>query len=1267
MNIFFTKISGKGRIFPQTFLLVILWVFFIPNTVSADCWTSDLSEEDQLAMARQTFADGVYSASSETAKCYLDEFSNGKAREEMFFLRAEALRKGGDLKASIKAYNELKKNYPKSKSYLDNAMLKQGISLAQNRNFPLAISTLQLLLNDYPKSKFRDEAHYWLGYSKSFNAELLQKKSRKKAVREYQASIKHFKTGDPKSLTQKQRQERWYLIGHSWWFLDDFSKAAEAWTNYLKDTNYNNQEQALKLKYRLASKFQQVKKFAVSETWFERIVTEHPNSKLAPISSFWRAEMAYAASIQKAKIITPKSSRRIVKLYKAYLRQKNKEHQALTYFRIGILEQNNEPLESISAFKNYLNTEDKMFKNEVQYRLAFLYIDSKQPKKAIKIFNEYLKTKDKIYLDEVQYRLGYLYVENKQLKKAIKTFNIYLNRDEAKHDEEIQIRLGYLYIETKQLKKAIQIFEKYINRKDAQHLAEVQIRLGYLYIETKQLKKAIKIFKTYLASGDKEHKAEIQIRLGYLYIENKQIKNAIQIFEKYLSSDHKEHSIEIKLRVAYLYVETKQNFLAISMLEKVRAHPDYQNNIELLQTLTVLYKETVSKEKYVQFLASVSSDQKLKEQVRQKFKSQLILTYYDQKNCKKLLVELNNKPGYLEKTKQLNPKEWQHLMFLKGSCLLETKKWKEARIVFRQTRESKKYRQQSIEMLLEAHRQLEDWKAITWEFEEIFDSESPPMTIQYFQLWMFAAQRRTDFQRLDRIKIISERWANNFPEDKQNLSNINQYLSRTQIRELSNQGKWKEISTYIRNEVASNNLTLDEEFFSQLLFAEQKMGNWQGILSAYTLLSTYDKIRAEKIDALVDRAKAAKNLGKDNLSVEYYKKALEIQPENEKEKKQQEEIRGFLAMDAFQKLVKKGEWDKVSKIIRQEVKAKKRILDDKNFNLLLYAENQKSGDKKYNGILNAYALLKIHDKKKAITVEGFIDQAKAAENLGKKKLSQKFYSQVSKLIHQEVKAKKRSLDDKNFELLLYTENKKTPRQKYNGILDAYALLAKIDKKKTLTIDALIDQGYAAEKLGGYKRAKGYYKRALNKVNDKNVELVMQLVGELTKLYERSKDYKSLVQIYKRAYKVLKKNSNTKREYQTYAYLIGYHQLTHLKQNNNARIWMMRADGGGTSNQELEAGYWVAKLDINAGKNTKALKRLKELAGRKIPKNSAIYAQINFELGTLYHSKENWKSALMHYRFVSNANVPNQLKALKSDAKQNANDIDNYLKSVDSLD
>jgi len=1320
------KVTPKLRFWSIFSLLTSLFFYLVTGTASAQCLTSGLTEDEQLAMTKGLFEDELFSASSESSKCFLEEFKDSAAREEIFFLRAEALRKGGDLQGAIKAYDELKKNFPSSKTYLDNSMLQKGISLALTRNYTASIRTLKLLLLDFPTTKYRDEALYWLGYAASFQAESLRKKNNKDALLFYQESTLHFVKVEPELLNLKQQQERLHLMGRSWWFLKDFTKAEEAWSQYLKNSKSIKPEQALNLKYQLATGFQQEKNYKKAERWFARILTMHPDSKLAVVSAFLRAEMAYAVSVQETKTesLDSKAVSILIKHYKLYLNKNDNKYQALAYYRIGVLQQPHRPNEAIHAFQkylstkdktyaaevhyrlgylffntkqqqkaiqifekylrtkdktytnevlyqlgflyigtkqqqkavqifeNYLSTKDKTYTNEVLYQLGFLYIESKRPKKAIQIFENYLSTKDKTYVGEVLYQLGFLYIEAKQQKKAVQIFENYLSTKDKTYVVEVLYQLGFLYIEAKQQKKAVQIFEnylstkdktyvgevlyqlgflyirvkqqkkaiqifenylstkdktyvgevlfrlgylyletkqaenavdsfkKYLSLKDKTHVGEVQYQLGFLFTERKQQKKAIKIFENYLAGDNEEHREEIQLRLGYLYAENKQQKKAIKIFEKYLASGAVGHIAETQLSLGYLYVENKKPFLAIAVLEQVLLHPDYQKNNDLLQTLLVLYRENVSEEKYLQFLLKVKNDPKQGGKVQQGFKSQLIIEYFEQNKCEKLIAELN--PDYMQSIKKSNTKEWEHLLYMRGSCLIETKRWNEARIDLRQIRDNKKYREHSIQMLIVTHKQLEDWKRLTWEYQEVYDKKTPVLTIADYQLWVFAAKQRKDFQRLERIKIIYERWKKAFPEDSQNLEQLNKYISGFRLQELTSQENWKEVSAYIKKEVQSGSVSLDEQYFSQLLFAENKLENWSGVLGAYALLQKHDQKRAKTLDALINQAKAADKLGEKELSLKYYRQALKVKPLNQEDKKRQAEIKTFLAQSSFRKWIEQGEWTKISKTIRKEVAENKRVLNDTNFDLLLYAENQKSGSKKYN-----------------------------------------------------------------------------------GILDAYAFLATFNKKKTLTVKAQIDQGYAAAKLGGYKRAKGYYRRALKKTPDKDVDLVLQLVGELKRLYERSKDYASLVVIYKRAYSVLKKSSRPKNESRTYAYLIGYHQSFHLKQNDKARIWLMRSDGGGTTPQELDAAFWVAKLDRDANKPGMAIKRLKELAGRKVAKNSSLYVQIHFELGTLYHLKEKWKSALLHYRLVAKARAPAELKQYQKTAKEKAKEISSYLKSLQS--
>tara|TARA_B100000945_G_scaffold320732_1_gene331797 strand:+ start:908 stop:4123 length:3216 start_codon:yes stop_codon:yes gene_type:complete len=1055
-------------------LLISIILYFWTACALAQCWTSDLGEDEQLAVARETFETQLFAESIEAARCYLDEFPKGNSREEMMFLKAESFRNIGKLNDAVIGYDELMISFPSSNEYLEKVMFYKGVSQARIDKYAESMNSLKIFLFKFPDSSHSDAAYYWLGYATSYHAESLRLKRKKMALPEFKASTMYFAKLNPKSLSQSQQLERLNLLGRAWWFLEDIVQAAEAWEKYFYSSNSISKEEALNLKFKLATGFQKEKNYAHAEKWYARITKDHPESEIATSSSFWRAEMAYAKAVkyEKDSAFDFNSVKGMVKHYQKYIDKNDKEHLSLAYYRTGVLQR---PFDS---------------------------------NKSISAFNEYLSTRDTTYLNEVLYQLGYLYIEIKHNKNAINSFEEYLS-------------MGY---------KA--------------HIDEVQYQLGILYIKTKQPRKAIEVYEKYLAGEVKEHSAITQLSLGSLYL------------------------------------ETKKPVLALKAFENARQYPQYQQNIELLQTLEVLYRETASEAKYIKFMKEVSVDLKLSKKDRHEFQTQLFLKYHDQKNCGKFISELKKNPVFLQYLKKSNLDRWYHFIYLRGSCHFKAQNWIKARSDLREVRQNNKYRKQSVSMLLEAHKQLEDWESITWEMQDIFKRNSPKMTIDHYKLWIFSAQRRNDSQRLERIKIIFDRWKKSFPEDQENLDNLQIFIIESRIQKLTEEENWRGLSSFIRSEVQEGRIQLEEQSFNQLLFAEKKIGNWSGILNAYELLKIYNPALSVTIVALIDQAKASENIGQSELSLSYYQQAIETEPLNEEERAKQNEIKQFLANRTFQKWIDNEEWSKVTEAIHEEVKENKRILDDENFKLLIFAENQKTG-----------------------------------------------------------------------------------RAKYNGILDAYVLLEKYDKQKTLSLESQIDQGYAAEKLGGYKRAKIYYSRALKKAPDENVDLILQLVAELKRLYERTKDYKSLVQIYERAYASLKKTSRSKKELRTYAYLIGYHKFFHLKQNKNARIWLLRSDGGGSSAQELQAAYWVAKLDQLAKNPEMALKRLKELSGRKISNKSALYVQIHFELGTLFHLKENWDSALRHYRFVAKARAPEEFKKIQTAAQENAKEIADYLKSI----
>ena len=441
-------------------LLSIILCFWVASA-AAQCWTSDLSEEEQLAVARETFETELFAESIEAAKCYLDEFPVGNSREEMLYLKAESFRKSGKLKDAVKGYDELMISYPASNEYLETVMFQKGVLQVRIKKYPDSMNSLKIFLLKFPDSSYSDEAYYWLGYATSYHAELLRKKSKEMALPEFQAATMHFVKSNPKSLSQTQQLERLHLLGRAWWFLEDITQAAEAWDKYFDYSNSISQEEALSLKFQLATGFQRDKNYAQAEKWYTRITKDHPDSELATSSFFWRAEMAYVKTVQQEKttVLDSNSVKGLVKHYQQYINKNDNEHLALAYYRIGVLQRSHRSNQSISAFNNYIATKDTTYLNEVLYQLGYLYIETKQQKNSINSFEEYLSKGYKTHADEVQYQLGFLYIKTKQPKKAIAVYEQYLSGEVKEHTAVTQLSLGSLYLETKQPFLALAAFE----------------------------------------------------------------------------------------------------------------------------------------------------------------------------------------------------------------------------------------------------------------------------------------------------------------------------------------------------------------------------------------------------------------------------------------------------------------------------------------------------------------------------------------------------------------------------------------------------------------------------------------------------------------------------------------------------------------------------------------------------------------------------------------------------------------------------------------
>ena len=608
--------------------------------------------------------------------------------------------------------------------------------------------------------------------------------------------------------------------------------------------------------------------------------------------------------------------------------------------------------------------------------------------------------------------------------------------------------------------------------------------------------------------------------------------------------------------------------------------------------------------------------------------------------------------------------------------------------------------QKNFNLLVYSETQQKNWSGVLSAFQ--LKKKRDPKSVKTLSALLIQANAAEKLNEPKRIRAFYREALKVVPlnqEERNKQKEIEKFLSEDQLQQKIEKKNWKGIASQIRQEVESNKRELDEKSFDLLIYAETQLENPEGVLSAYSMLRKSDPKRAGSFNALLHQAQLADQVGKPSLVQQHYRAILLLKPADEKERAQQESIGNYLADDALQKELKRKNWKGVSRVLREQVESGLIRLNDDNFELLITAEAEQ---KNWAGVLSAYTLLEKESPKKANRLDSLLYRAQAAEELGQIKLSRSFYrkalevvplsaeekkkqqevrtfisqeslqkkiekkkwKEVTSQIYADLKTGKRKLDQENFNILLYAEQQKKGKSKWEGILAAYAALSKYKKSSSDTIQALLDQGEAAEKLGGRRRAKGYYEKALKKIPLKNIDLRLNVVAQLERLYLREKNYHNLARVYEAAYETLKKQKKRSKELQYYAFQIGYHRLTHLKQPKQARTWLLRADGGGVSKSELQAVYWIYQLDRQSGNDDSALKRIREVAGRKISSSSSWYVLIHYELGTLYHFQENWKLALKHYRLASRNKSVKEVREYYNTAKERAREIEDYLKSLE---
>jgi len=335
-----------------------------------------------------------------------------------------------------------------------------------------------------------------------------------------------------------------------------------------------------------------------------------------------------------------------------------------------------------------------------------------------------------------------------------------------------------------------------------------------------------------------------------------------------------------------------------------------------------------------------------------------------------------------------------------------------------------------------------------------------------------------------------------------------------------------------------------------------------------------------------------------------------------------QEIRRYLSGQALQQLIAEEKWPQVEELIRQRLASGAQTLDEETFKILLHAKQQ-----------------------------------------------QEDWPGVTALIYSEVHSGRQKLTKPLAEALLHAERQKSGKARWGGVLEAYALLEKHGSKHAATVPALVEQAQAAEKLGGRKRAQGYYARALAAAPPGKIKLRLQLIGELDRLYKREKNYGELLLLYEQGYTSLKDDKKRGPQRRQFAREAA-NMAERLKKPELWLEWLGRVDEGGRSDLELEAVYLQVQHFREIGHLKTASTRLYRVLKRNLPLSSRWFTIFNFERAEVLQIRAGntnelqfWKNSLKRYKLVLKGKKLKVTENLRKTSRKRAKEIEAYLKAL----
>ncbi|MBF0287763.1 MAG: outer membrane protein assembly factor BamD [SAR324 cluster bacterium] len=760
-----------------------------------------------------------------------------------------------------------------------------------------------------------------------------------------------------------------------------------------------------------------------------------------------------------------------------------------------------------------------------------------------------------------------------------------------------------------------------------------------------QIEPIIALYQAYLDTNEKQYESAANYRLGELYTKVNKPKKSIDFYQRYLKSGQTGYAANVNYELGKLFDQSGNFAQAITHLEDARKNEIFKNDGELIHLLAELFGKTNQRQKQHALLAEAKDNITFSEKERRSFQIQATSVALENNQCQTVLKDLAILPS------ATNQEEMHYLLYARGQCFMQERKWDRAESDLKKIQYSPKYKKSVFDSLITIYQNSGQWEKLATLIEKYLEQkDAEPISIHFQRL----VNSYHELQNWEKVISTYTRWELAFKDDV----NTPEFLTNwAQVEEkLRNYHNSKNLYEKALAIFPTSNLDLREQITSHLadlFLQDEDYQNHARVLEQY--LMPY--LKNEK-----NKQKYALKLGKIYYDpLKQYKNARKWLHQADQGEARDVDIEAGLILSSIEQAE-----GKIEQAIKTLDALSKRPLQRTKWNVPVHYQLAALHEQKKQWA-QAVAKYQVVVKHSPVTQKSDKEIQKVAKSriheiesfLAKQKLDQliqkKLWKEVSQLIKKGLKTKYFSASDSIFETLVFAENE---QKEWEGVLDAYKQWKAFHSKKAENFEALLTQGQAADQLGLHKQTKLFYSKALNITPTKSLQTRIFLTKRLAAIYEDEKNYKEVVKVYEKTYPFLKSSQNQIH----FAFTIASLYLTNLKQEKQARTWFKKADQGGIREEELSAIWQLAELDKEK-EAAKATKLLAALASRPLSKNPQWYILINYQLAILYHTQEKWQKAKIHYDRVVKAKEVEKYQEHQQYAKEQSQKITEYLQSL----